>query len=82
MTTNGKPQASDLHVKLHELQFAAQRLDDFLQQVTVLSADIVDADTSVGVTVIRDGQPITVAASDDRTIHFDEVQYGAGEEPA
>jgi GAF domain-containing protein len=81
MSTSSKAQASDLQVKLHALHFAAQSLDSFLTQLTVLAADIVDADTSAGVTVIRDGQPTTVAASDERTKHFDELQYGNGDGP-
>lgn len=81
MTTYEDHQAPDLHVKLHELHIASQSLDNFLTQLTVVSADIVDAETTAGVTVIRDGQPTTVAASDERTTHLDELQYGRGDGP-
>ena len=81
MATNGDKQASDLEVRLHGLHFANQSLDSFLTQLTILSADVIDADTAGGVTVIRDGQPTTVAASDERTKHLDELQYGKGDGP-
>jgi GAF domain-containing protein len=73
--------ASDLHERLHELHFSTQGLDGLLERITVLAADMVDGDTGVGVTVIRDGRPVTVAASDERTTHFDEIQYAEGDGP-
>jgi GAF domain-containing protein len=78
---NGSTSASDLHARLHELHFSAQGLDSLLNRITVLAADMVDGDTSVGVTVVSDGRPTTVAASDERTKHFDEVQYAEGDGP-
>jgi GAF domain-containing protein len=71
----------DLQSRLHELHFGSNRLDHFLEQVTVLGADLVDGDTSGGVTVIRNGQAATVASSDERTKSLDEIQYANGEGP-
>jgi GAF domain-containing protein len=82
MTMNGNHRAAgDMHAQLHALHFTTESLDALLEQITVLAADTVGADTSVGVTVIREGQPITVAASDERTRQLDEIQYGNGDGP-
>jgi GAF domain-containing protein len=82
METSGSDRAlGELQSQLHDLHYGSGRLDLFLQQVTVLAADLVDADTSGGVTVLREGRAATVAASDDRTHLLDEIQYGSGEGP-
>ena len=81
MTDTRDMGSADSRVQLHELHFTTIGLDSLLEQVAVLAADTVDADTSVGVTVIRDNHPTTVAASDERTQHFDEIQYGNGDGP-
>jgi len=71
----------DLQSRLHELHFGANRLDQFLEQVTVLGADLVSGDTSGGVTVIRQGLAATVASSDERTKTLDEIQYADDDGP-
>jgi hypothetical protein len=71
----------DVHVKLHALHFSTTGVKSLLEQVAVLAADTLDADSSAGVTVIREGQATTVAASDKRTEDLDEIQYGNGDGP-
>jgi GAF domain-containing protein len=71
----------DLRQRLHELHFTTEGLDRFLEELTVLAADVVDGDTSGGVTVIRDERTATVAASDKRTQKLDDIQYGNGDGP-
>lgn len=81
MATNPDPQPDDVRAHLHELHFSTTGLDALLEQVTVLAADIVDADTSAGITVIREDHPATVASSDTRTRALDEIQYANGDGP-
>jgi GAF domain-containing protein len=81
MTANPGAPADAVHARLHELHFSTKGLDSLLEQVTVLAADIVDADTSAGITLIREGHPATVAASDERTLALDEIQYANGDGP-
>lgn len=71
----------DVRQRLHELHFTAEGLDRFLEEITVLAADVVDGDTSGGVTVIRGERAATIAASDKRTQQLDEIQYGNGGGP-
>jgi GAF domain-containing protein len=72
---------SDTRGRLHALHFSTDGLSSMLEQITVLAADTVDADTGVGLTLIREGHPTTVAASDERTQQLDEVQYNNGDGP-
>ena len=84
MTMNGHEPATagdDLHVRLHALHFSTTGIQSLLEQVTVLAADTLDADSSAGVTIIREGQATTVAASDERTGNLDEIQYDNGDGP-
>jgi hypothetical protein len=46
-----------------------------------LAADVVTPAAACGVTVCRDGQPFTVATSDDLAARVDEIQYGTDEGP-
>jgi hypothetical protein len=84
MTLNGHEPATagdDLHVRLHALHFSTTGIQSLLEQVTVLAADTLDVDSSAGVTIIREGQATTVAASDERTGNLDEIQYDNGDGP-
>jgi GAF domain-containing protein len=81
-TTNDEQAAArDVRISLHELHFSTSGFDDLLEEITVLAADTLSADCSAGVTVIRAGKPTTVAASDERTLELDEIQYGNGDGP-
>lgn len=82
MASNGNAHTeSDLRLRLHDLHFSTAGLDSLLEQIAVLAADTVDADTGGGITVVREGKPTTVAASDERTTSLDEIQYGKGDGP-
>ena len=67
-------------VALQSLLLDRPNLDGFLGDVARLAAGVVPL-ASCGITVRRDGQPLTVASSDERAERVDEVQYGAGEGP-
>jgi GAF domain-containing protein len=81
MIANPGAQADDVRTRLYALHFSTKGLDSLLEQVTVLAADIVDADTSAGITLIREGHTATVASSDERTLALDEIQYANGDGP-
>jgi GAF domain-containing protein len=67
--------------RLQSLLLTVGQLDAFLQQVTVLAAGLVQPAMSCGITLRRDGQPLTVASSDQRANSLDERQYATGEGP-
>jgi GAF domain-containing protein len=71
----------DVRSRLHDLHFRTEGLDQLLEEITVLAADVVGGDTSGGVTVIRGDRPATIGASDERTLTIDEIQYGEGTGP-
>jgi GAF domain-containing protein len=67
--------------RLQSLLLTVEQLEAFLQQLTVLAAGLVDPPMSCGITVHRDGRPLTVASSDKRASGLDESQYAVGEGP-
>jgi GAF domain-containing protein len=67
--------------RLQSLLLTVEQLEAFLQQVTVLAAGLVDPPMSCGITVRRDGRPLTVASSDERANSLDESQYAVSEGP-
>jgi GAF domain-containing protein len=73
--------ARDVPSQLHALHFTTAGLSALLEQITVLAADTVDVDTSVGITVIRHGRAVTVTATDERAEALDEMQYNEGDGP-
>lgn len=66
---------------LQSLLLAVQSVDDFLTEVAKLAAGVVQPPGSCGITVRRDGRPLTVASSDERAERLDEVQYSGGHGP-
>ena len=72
---------AEVRARLHRLLFSTDGLEGFLERLALLAADEVDGDSGCGITLIRDGQPATVSASDDRTRELDEIQYGNGDGP-
>jgi len=77
----GNDLALDLRRRLHDLHFSEELLDSYLNQVAVLAADLTGDETSAGLTIVRDGAQATVAASDERTLALDEIQYSDGDGP-
>lgn len=74
---NGTAQA------VHEALMSTDDVKEFLTQVARMAADTVApaAELSCGITVRRDGHPMTVVSSDDRAVSMDEVQYETGDGP-
>jgi GAF domain-containing protein len=56
-------------------------LEEFLEQMVVLAAQVVTPAAACGLTMRRDGQPYTVANSSPLAAQVDEIQYGADEGP-
>jgi GAF domain-containing protein len=59
----------------------APEIDAFLDKMAQLAADLVTPTAACGITVRRDGQPFTVATSNDLAAQVDEIQYGTDEGP-
>jgi GAF domain-containing protein len=66
---------------LQSLLLRTQSVNIFLVELARLAAGVVHPPASCGITVRRDGQPLTVASSDERAEQVDEVQYGADSGP-
>jgi GAF domain-containing protein len=66
---------------LQSLLLRTQSVDTFLVELARLAATGVHPSASCGITARRDGQPITVASSDERAELVDEVQYGVDSGP-
>lgn len=66
---------------LHQLLLEMTSLRTFLDSLATVAAAQVADGVSCGLTVLRDGRFITVAASDDRASQVDEIQYSEGVGP-
>jgi GAF domain-containing protein len=65
-----------VHEQLQSLLLSTTDVTDFLQQLTVLSIQVVTiAPVSCGITMRYDANTITVASSDERANALDETQY-------
>lgn len=76
--------ASDLtgvFQRLQSLLLTASGIDVFLQDLAVLATSAAEQSLSCGITARSDGQPLTVASSDDRASSLDETQYQVGDGP-
>jgi GAF domain-containing protein len=67
--------------RLQSLLLTVDQLEAFLQQLTVVAAGLAEPPMSCGITVRRDGRPLTVACSDERASRLDESQYATSEGP-
>lgn len=56
-------------------------MESFLQELAELACGVVDPPASCGITLSRDGEPLTVVSSDDRAEFLDERQYESSEGP-
>ena len=72
---------SDLTGVLSRLLLTLGDVDTFLQRLTELAAGIMTPPVACGITVPRDGEPATVASSDQRASALDETQYHFAEGP-
>jgi GAF domain-containing protein len=67
--------------RLQSLLLTASGVESFLQRLTELAPNAVEIPVSCGVTARRDGQPLTVASSDEQARGLDESQYEAAAGP-
>ena len=67
--------------ELQELLLSTTGVEDFLDNLSVVAAATMGDETSCGITLSRDGRPVTVASSDERASRLDEVQYGHDDGP-
>ena len=72
---------ADSFSKLQSLVLHTEQVESFLQQLAELASDMATPRLSCGVTLQRDGYPLTVASSDDRALVLDESQYQENEGP-
>ena len=68
-------------VELQALLLSTTELDEFLDQLAILTVQALPVDCSCGVTLQPNGRPLTVAASDGLARSVDEIQYEAGQGP-
>jgi GAF domain-containing protein len=66
---------------LQSLLLRTHSVNNFLVELAPLAAGVVQPPASCGITVRRDGEPLTVASSDERAEQVDEAQYGADSGP-
>lgn len=67
--------------RLQSLLLSVENIAEFLQELAEVAAGVVDPPASCGITAQRDGQPITVASSDELARILDEGQYDTGGGP-
>lgn len=67
--------------RLQSLLLNGTNVQDFLQEAAQLATGVLEPAASCSITVQRDGQPITVASSDERASLLDETQYQEDEGP-
>jgi len=67
--------------ELQQLLLNTSNITDFLQELAILTIEVLPGDLSCGITLRRDHQAMTVASSDTRASQVDEVQYGHHEGP-
>ncbi|CAN5709578.1 GAF and ANTAR domain-containing protein [soil metagenome] len=60
---------------VQSLLLTTESVQTFLDELARLAAHVIEPPPSCGITVRRDGQPYTVASSDERAAAVDETQY-------
>jgi len=66
---------------VQSVMLSAQGVEGFLAELTKVASGVVSPAASCGVTIRREGQPTTVASSDQRAERIDEAQYSSGHGP-
>jgi GAF domain-containing protein len=74
-------EVADAIAELAQLLVDDVDLAGMLQRVADLAARTIPDCDSAGVTLMEHGQPVTAAATDQRTLAVDEAQYAAGDGP-
>lgn len=67
--------------ELGTLPFPDHSLDSLLHRVAGLTVRLLPADVAASVTVVSEGRPTTLAATDDLALDLDHVQYRLGGGP-
>jgi GAF domain-containing protein len=67
--------------ELTHLMLATPSVERMLDRTAVLAGAVIHPPASCGITLDRDHQPYTAAASDPVAARVDELQYGAGDGP-
>jgi GAF domain-containing protein len=67
--------------EIQNLLISTSDMGVFLHELAALAASVIDPIASCGITLRRDGQPMTVAASDELASLVDELQYARGVGP-
>jgi GAF domain-containing protein len=67
--------------ELLSVLIATPSVDAFLDQAAVLAAGVVSPPAACGITYHNEGEPFTVATSDELAGQVDEIQYRSGEGP-
>ncbi|GAB3348881.1 GAF and ANTAR domain-containing protein [Modestobacter lapidis] len=79
-----RPAVAPLQLALAELSglsFAEHSMESVLREVTVLTTRLLPAALATSVTVLSDGRPTTVAATEELALDLDLVQYRLGTGP-
>ncbi len=74
------PDLTNVFADVQSLLLAVGSLEAFLADVAALAAEVAPQ-ISCGITTQREGEPTTVASSDDRARGLDETQYSVGDGP-
>ena len=80
METEGRADPLSLQ-RVQSLLLSLDNLTDFLAELSKIASSVLDPPASCGITVRRDGQPMTVTSSDERAAGLDESQYTEGSGP-
>ena len=78
------PHVFDLAAAYGELQnlvISGAEVDDFLRELAMLAAGVLTPAAACGITLRRDNQFVTAAASSELASQVDELQYGRGNGP-
>ncbi|HEX4432279.1 MAG TPA: GAF and ANTAR domain-containing protein [Frankiaceae bacterium] len=75
------PDLAAAYRELQHLLIATSELDAFLGELASLAVDVISPVSSCGITLRRDGTPMTVSSSDPLAGRIDELQYGRGVGP-
>jgi GAF domain-containing protein len=67
--------------ELATMSFADHSLQSVVQKVTDLAARVIPGEPVSSVTIVRDGHPVTIAASGHLARELDEAQYRSGDGP-
>lgn len=81
---SGDSEGRDALVQLHDLLAGNADVQEFLGELSRMAAGRLSApgnEVSCGVTMIRRKKPVTIASSDSRARHLDEVQNSYGDGP-